>query len=98
MRSFKRYFVHATLLTVLSILIIVPNPKPIQATRNYCVQLFNMFADGVVNVLSVNPQTREATPIQLPTIPPNAMLSPDGKYAAFWQLISGKGPEAGLYI
>jgi hypothetical protein len=74
--------------------------KGIQAAGGSCVNVFDTWAGdpNIANVFNVNPQTGATVEIQRPIIPPNAMFSPDGKYAAFWRIYSLTTNEGGLYI
>src|SRR4051812_22144576 len=72
----------------------------VRAVGDYCLTDYSTWAPDaiLISALTVNPRTGETATLVHPTIPPNAMFSPDGNYAAFWETLPNTQDEGGLYI
>lgn len=68
-----------------------------QTSSNACVRLFQQTTEGInLQITTLDTRDGHATTTTEPTIPPQSLLSPDGKYAAFWQIMPDN--QDGLYI
>src|SRR4051794_36270896 len=62
-----------------------------------CLRLFQQYTPGFnVQISTLDTRSGQMTTGTQPIIPPDAWLSPNGKYAAFWQMTQDEQPE--LYL